>query len=408
MAPKINLLAISRYPSAARPAYQAFVRAIMEQFSQQQIDVSVIAPETVSTFLRWPSRSDRNQRTQNHTVNHTENHTVNPTVNHNGVTVHRPRYISFSARPAPLIGTTLRLTVHSYTRAVLREFARLNRRFDVCYAHFLFPHGHAALQVSKRYGVPALLALGESNFVDLYERTYSRKEIAGCLESFPLIVANSSLLKELCTERYGVSGDKIHVLPNGVDATRFRPTDRRAARQACGLPQEKQIVIAVGQFIDRKGPLRTLEAIRDLPNVGAVFLGTGPQKPTGDQVLFAGAVKHEDVPIWLSAADAFVMPTLDEGCSNAILEALACGLPIVSSDRRFNHEILNGEISVLVDPLRPEEIRRAIVEVLDNASRREAMRQAALAHSKSFNISTRTRRIEELILQNLRAEPAAA
>jgi glycosyltransferase involved in cell wall biosynthesis len=156
-------------------------------------------------------------------------------------------------------------------------------------------------------------------------------------------------------------------------------------------------VIFTGQFIERKGPMRVLEAIQSRPEIGAVFLGYGPQVPQGPQVLHQGEVPHEEVPVWLSAADLFVLPTLSEGCSNSILEALFCGLPVVSSDRPFNHDILNEQVSILVDPRDVKAMGEAIFALVDSPERREAMGKAALLHSNSFRLADRARKVLEFL-----------
>ena len=202
-------------------------------------------------------------------------------------------------------------------------------------------------------------------------------------------MANSEQLKDRCVQHYGLPEERIRVFPNGVNEQHFHPYDRRMARQKCGLPLDRPIVISVGQFVERKGPQRVLEAIKGLPEVGAVFLGYGPQAPSGPQVLFQGVVPHEEVALWLSAADVFVLPTMDEGCSNAILESLACGLPIVSSDRPFNHSIVDEQTAILVDPLDVSAIGHAIAALIGNPTRREAMGRAALERSRSFRLAAR-------------------
>jgi glycosyltransferase involved in cell wall biosynthesis len=235
--------------------------------------------------------------------------------------------------------------------------------------------------------------LGESNFVHRYENTYDRNNINQLLGRFSGIIANSTLIKDLCIQRYGLSEANIRVFPNGVNEQHFYPRHRKSARQHCQLPLDRPIVIFVGQFIERKGPLRVLEAIRARPEIGAVFLGYGPQVPEGPQVLYQGEVPHKEVPIWLNAADIFALPTLHEGCSNAILEALFCGLPVVSSDLPFNHSILDEQVAILVDPQDTGALGQAILALIDNPERRAALGQAGLYRSQSLRLADRAKGI---------------
>ena len=87
---------------------------------------------------------------------------------------------------------------------------------------------------------------------------------------------------------------------------------------------------------------------------------------------------HEEVPLYLNAADVFVLPTLHEGCCNAVVEAMACGLPVISSDLPFNWDVLNKGNSIMVNPNSINEIRDAIVEMRDNNVKRMQLSQGAL------------------------------
>jgi len=372
----LRLLAMCNYPSEARPALQVFVRALLLELRGLGVDITVIAPEPLSSlakretgFSLAPAREKRD-----------------------GLPVHRPRYVALSAIGLPFGLHTARWGSTSYTRAVVREVERSGKSYDLAFGHFLYPHGRAAAEIATRLGIPAVVSLGESSFAR-YESAYDAEEIGQLLRRFSGVISNSELIKDRCVRDFGLAPERARVFPNGVNEEVFAPIDKASARKRCGLPQDRPIVISVGSFIERKGPLRILEAIRSRPEIGAVFLGSGPQVPTGDQVLFQGSVKHEEVPTWLSAADVFVLPTLDEGCSNAVLEALFCGLPVVSSDLPFNHGILNEQVSVLVDPLDVGALGRAVISLTDDATRREGMSYAALGHARSFRLTDRARRI---------------
>jgi glycosyltransferase involved in cell wall biosynthesis len=369
---KLRVLACCGFPSRLRPSHQPFVRALLGALAGQGADVTVIAPESA-----W-------QRP------HAPRFDVEA-----GLPVHRPRFVSFSEIALPLLRSTGRWSDASYRRAVLRA-ARGLAPPDVCFGHFLHPHGAAAAALAARFGVPAVLSLGESSF-RRYERAYTTDELAAAFARFRAIVANSPVLEAQLVERYRVPKERISVLPNGVDEERFRPHDRADSRRRLGLPAGRPLLAFVGHWNERKGPLRVLEAIRARPDVGAVFLGRGPQRPSGPQVLHAGPVPHEDVPLWLSAADFFVLPTLDEGCSNALLEALACGLPVVTSDRPFNRAVVDESVARLVEPRDTAALGAAIAGLVDRPDERARLAAAALAHARAFSLERRAARILALL-----------
>src|SRR5699024_5133340 len=124
-------------------------------------------------------------------------------------------------------------------------------------------------------------------------------------------------------------------------------------RDKYNLPQDAFIVAFTGHFIERKGPLRLLQAIEGIApekNVAGIFIGSGEQEPSSKKVLFKGRLTHAEVPEMLSAADVFALPTLNEGSCNAIAEAMACGLPIISSDIEAIREQVTEENAVMVNP----------------------------------------------------------
>jgi glycosyltransferase involved in cell wall biosynthesis len=373
----LRLLAICNYPSDTNPTFQVFIRTLFCEMASLGVDITVLAAESLGnltkkgTGFRLAPRFERRD----------------------GLPIHRPRCLTFSALSLPLSVNTLRWSFNACINTVSREAKRIKGPFDMCLGYFLYPHGLAAVQVAEALGIPAAVILGESSNLRFYETIYSQIEIGQLLEKFAGVITNSPVATRRCIERYGLSETKIRTFPNGVDERHFFPRDRRSARQRCRLPLDRPLVAFVGRFIESKGPLRVLEAIKSRPEIGAIFLGQGPQVPGGPQVLYRGEVLHEDMPIWLSAIDIFVLPTLNEGCSNAILEALFCGLPVISSDLPFNHSILDDQVAVLVDPRDVRELAQAISSLVDDSARMQAMSQAALHRAQSFRLSDRAKRI---------------
>lgn len=386
----LRLLAVCNYPSQTRPAHQVFVRTTLLELVRLGVEVAVLAPEPLANLARPSARFRLAPRFERR----------------DEIAVYRPRFFSFSNLSLPAGVKTYRWTVGAHSSAALRQARKLAGRADVTFGHFLYPHGSAAAAVGRELGIPAVLSLGESSF-RRYEAAFGERDMRALLGRFAGIVANSEQLKERALG-YGVPAAKVQVLPNGVDEERFHPGDRHEARRQCGLPPDRPIVVFLGQFIERKGPLRVLEAIGSRPEIGAVFLGSGPQAPSGPQVLFRGVVPHEQVATWLCAADMLVLPTTDEGCSNAVLEALSCGLPIVSADRPFNRAVVDDDVAVLLDPTDVAAIRRAVYDLVDDPGRREALGRAAFERSRRFSLADRARRMKAYLSALVRGEPGHA
>ncbi|HPJ82084.1 MAG TPA: glycosyltransferase, partial [Saccharofermentans sp.] len=206
------------------------------------------------------------------------------------------------------------------------------------------------------------------------------------------IAVSSKNKKELL--EYGIADEeRIAVFPNGVDRNIFYPRDKEEARKTLGWSLDKFVVIFVGHFNERKGLLRLDEAVKNLDDVFVAYVGEGKLRPTAKNTLHCGPVEHARLPLLLSAADIFVLPTLHEGCCNAIIEALACGLPVVSSNLDFNKDVLNNDNSLLIDPHKIDEIRAAIIKIKENPALHKLLRNGAIESASRFDLARRTARI---------------
>ena len=314
---------------------------------------------------------------------------ITPKGNH--VRVLYPKCITYSAKK---IGkwSTGRLSEHSFQRAAVRAASKLNDQFDCVYGHFFLEGGLAAAAVGRKLHIPSFIAYGECSYETEVEYSYGNiKEYE--LESLKGIITVSTDNSNELKKREVFDNIPKLLAPNGIDSELFHTMDKAACRQKLGIQEDLFVTGFVGGFIERKGTRRLLEAVRHIDGVYAAFAGKGEEKPEGEKVVFCDALEHDSIPILLNAADVFVLPTLAEGCCNAIIEAMACGLPVISSDLPFNHDILNATNSILIDPMSIDEIRNAIIVLQNNAELRQRLSRGALETAKQLTIEARTDKI---------------
>ena len=156
-------------------------------------------------------------------------------------------------------------------------------------------------------------------------------------------------------------------------------------------------------FSSRKGPDRIAKAVTLLndPQIKVMFIG---KKFAGYEynfdcpgILHKGSVEHDLLPKYLNCADVFVLPTQKEGCCNAIVEALAIGLPVISSDGAFNDDILDENNSIRINPDDVDAIAAAIKKIRDDSGLRNKMIEYSLSRHSEYSIEGRAKRIIDFI-----------
>jgi glycosyltransferase involved in cell wall biosynthesis len=260
----------------------------------------------------------------------------------------------------------------------------------------MFPSGAVVANLGMRLQIPSIVAVGESTEEELIERDrllrrkWDIRHITG-------VIAVSRVNKERCVAELSLADDKILLSPNGADLSLFHPRDRMLMRAKYGLPACKKILAFTGHFNHIKGPNRVLEAIKGMDNVGVVLIGEGAMNLTDSKILFKAVLEHEKVPELLSAADIFVLPTRSEGSCNAILEALACGLPVVTSIHKFNDDIVDDNVCIRINPENIGEIRESILRLSTDNALCVEMSQKALARIERFDINLRAKNVIDWI-----------
>lgn len=311
------------------------------------------------------------------------------------VTIFRPNYISCSN--LKLFGVNLSNMFHKL--ATKRALKKMPTDIDCVYCHF-WNSAIEAYDYARSRNLPLFVATGES-VIPEHVMNKKYKEVHDYVSG---VICVSSKNRTECVEKGLTTDDKCVVIPNSINPTIFHKKNKAECRRALAIPEDAFVVVSVGGFSERKGINRVAVAIELLPddNIYSLFIGSGNSEPICRNIIFKGAVQHDQIVTYLNAADVFVLPTLGEGCCNAIVEAMACGLPIISSDRPFNYDILNADNSIMVEPENIEAIAAAIHSLYIDSCKRQRLSEGSLLISNNLKLENRARRICEFIYEHLR------
>ncbi len=302
-----------------------------------------------------------------------------------GVSVSYPRFLSI-----PRVGKSLDGLL--YFASVLPALLHLRRRFrfDLIDAHFAYPDGLAGILLGRLFDVPVVVTLRGTE-VRLARSRLRRPQVALVVRRAARVIAVSQSLADLAVS-LGAPQDRVRVIPNGVDGGRFRPGPRADARKRLGLPADRPLIVSVGGLTERKGHHRVIAALPRLllRHPGALYAAVGGPSVEGNNepllrrlaaeldleghVLLPGATPHEEIATWLQAADLFCLATANEGRPNAVMEALACGVPVVTTDVGGNREIVEpGRDGLLVPFGDGPALERALETALERRWDHEAI-----------------------------------
>lgn len=367
---------VQRYPTKDDPIC-AFIRPVVAAIADMGVKCTVISAQSLT-----------------HAYSNHEKirpfHWTDTTDQGSTIDVYQPKYISVSniRIKGRAISDTLKFN------AVRRAIRHISGKPDLVYAHFWDMAITAAFATNGEY--PIIAVSGEER-IDVYDR-YSKKDVDKWLDKIKGVICVST--KNLNESReVGLlrNNPKTIVLPNSIETSKFYPMDRAEARKKLGISESVKIAAFVGAFIERKGVLRIIEAAKRIPELKLFIIGKGPQNPESDQILFKGLVPHDELIDYLCAADFFVLPTLAEGCCNAIVEAMACGLPIISSDLPFNDDILDESNSIRIDPMNIDELAESMQNLTNKDEMCDVLSHGSLMRVKSLSIEERAKKIYDFI-----------
>ena len=369
------------YPDLGRPFF-VFVERLVNEFADQGHQCVVIAPQSI---LQIVFRNTK--KSSFHRFHRTEKGNI--------VEIYQPYYLSFSNYK---IGNILKRFTHKL--ALKRVIKRLDDPPTLFYAHF-WVSAFQIYRIALKAQIPLFVATGES---EIHSFEYVSKTFLNNFTNYVSGVICVSEKSKLESINLNLStNEKCITLNNAVDKNKFYVKDKEICRKKLGISEDVFLVIFVGGFIHRKGSLRVSNALQMLndKNIESIFIGSGIDEPQYNRIFHSGPVENNKIIDYLNSADVFVLPTLREGCCNAIIEAMACGLPIISSNLSFNDDILNSKNSIRIDPNNIVKLAEAINMLKESPKIRTEMSSQSLKIASKLTIDKRALKIIDFIRNKL-------
>ncbi len=311
----------------------------------------------------------------------------------NGITVYFPRFLALPGLGRALDGFSMAICSLPVLLNLKRKLA-----INLIDAHFAYPDGYAASCLGRWLNLPVTVTLRGTE-LPLSKIPARRQRMLTALSRAARVFSVSESLKGHVVS-LGADPAKILVVGNGVDTAKFFQIDKVQARNAFNIAADAQVLISVGGLVDRKGFHRILEILPDLKNKHSrlLYLIVGGASPEGDisarlaaqiealglstDVRFLGAMASDRLHKVLSAADIFVLATANEGWANVFLEAMDCGLPVVTTDVGGNREVVStSDLGMIVrfgD-------RQALLDAVDSALSADWNREAIIEYARQHS-----------------------
>lgn len=365
-----TLLFSTLYPSSARPLHGIFVETrLRELLKTGGVETRVVAPVPwfPSTNPRWGDYA-RMARTPPREVHH-------------GIDVLHPRYPLL-----PKIGMTIApFALAMGSIGSIRQLIAEGFEFDVIDAHYYYPDGVAAALLARWLDRPLTITARGTDLNLIPRHALPRCMIRWAASQADASIGVCSALMDVL-RGWGIADDCLHVMRNGVDLQRFRPLDPTESRRSLGI-EGGPVLLSVGHLIERKGHHLVIEAMPQVlhrhPQTQLLIVGEGQERlrlesrvrdlGLHEHVKLVGAVPNAELARWYSAADLLVLASSREGWANVLLEAMACGTPVVATRIWGTPEVVAGpEAGCLVDERTADAFGHAV------------LRQVATPHDRAL------------------------
>lgn len=305
----------------------------------------------------------------------------------------------------------------------LRRLRKLVRELDISVVHSHMYRANVPATALKVIG-EHVKVVGHYHNVGTWESTRQRLLDRWLANKRDMNLAVSEAVRRDVISHLQLPPSKVRTLRNGVNLDEFHPVAaaaRHAIRERLGLPASAKVVVMVARLVSQKNQSLVIESamevLKAVPRAHFLFVGDGPDNEAlkelasvrcvRDHVTFLG--KRDDVPDILAASDVSVLPSTREGFSNAVLESMACGVPVIASNVGGNAEVIDNGINGFLLDMQPAPspapnasrfVRYLKRLLLEDDFR---MRMGAVAHSsvEAFSIDTMVRETEQAYLDLL-------
>lgn len=370
----------SLFPNQEQPRHGIFIRTRLTKLLESgEVEARVVAP------VPWfPFRSRKFGRLARYARIPREEDS-------GGVHVYHPRFVALPGPAARLTPLSMALVALPLMRHIIAS----GFDFDVIDAHYYYPDGVAAALLAQWLGKPLVITARGSDITYWPSQYLPRKMILWASRQAARNAAVSAALADEM-KQLGFSGGAAAVLRNGVDTELFHEEPRESVRNSLGL--SGTVAVSVGNLIELKGHHLAIEALQYLPDVSLIIIGDGPEEERlkglvrhyllESRVRFVGVIRQSELRKYYTAADLLILASSREGWPNVLLEAMACGTPVVATRVWGVPEIVGApEAGVLVDERSAaalaDGVRRLLCSHID--------RQRTRAYAERFDWGATTR-----------------
>jgi len=327
------LILTNLFPLPWEPNRAAFNRQQFESLAQD-CEVKVIVVVSFIDFFRNFSKTARHTR--------------------NGIDVEYLCYFYIPGFARFTYATTLFFTLLFKLRQI-RKFAP-----DCALLSWAYPDAVAGTALARLLNIPTVIKVHGSDINMHAQMKWRAGQILWSMQKAAAVMSVSRDLAEKI-ELLGVNREKVHVIYNGVNKAKFRPAPRAETRRALNLPQEREIIVFVGNLKPEKGCNDLLEAFSILAerrhSVDLYFIGSGSSAEfiqakaassgLGKRVHMVGSISHDKLPHWICCSNLIALPSHNEGVPNVLLESMACGIPVVATRVGGIPEVVSSEAGIL-------------------------------------------------------------